>query len=684
MKARKAVDLYSNLGILSMQAMGRRSPMQASETKLQQIIEGTKQYLVPLFQRAYSWKKSEWQVLWDDLVELCTTDNPRPHFMGSIVTMPTTSVPEGVTKYLLIDGQQRLTTVFILLAALRDRGKQSNEEELAEEINNTILVNPYKKGLDKYKLQPTQSDRTEFHKIIDAPLQAGDSDILECYHFFDKRIRQNRLKLSEIKKVICNSFSLVSVVLGIDDDPYLVFESLNAKGRPLTQSDLIRNYFFMRIHTDEQESVYAEHWQPMQDLLKENITEFIRHYLTRNGVEVRQNEIYFEIKERINGKDALDYLKELCTFSQYYSRFLRPEEETEENVRKYLYRLNRLEVTTIYPFLLNCYDDWKQSKITENDFIDILKILENFILRRFVCNIQTRGLNRIFALLYSQVVKDTHLASETFVDRLKLALQNRDYPKDLEFKSRLIEVKLYGSNRSEKARLLLESIEEFFNHKEKVSFDDLSIEHIMPQTLNQWWQDHLGEDWAITHELFVHSLGNLTLTGYNPELSNADFLTKRNHFENSHLELNKYFHNKNSWFRENIEARAEYLASIILKIWSYFGDESAQPPQSTGVKGKIPKSLIMCGEEYSVKSWRDVLEITLNIISTLDGEPFKDIMEQFPRFVGWNEKDFRDTRQLKNGSFIEVNLSATDIYTFCLKALETAELSIEQWQVETN
>ena len=532
--------------------------MQASETKLQQIIEGTKQYVVPLFQRPYSWKKSEWQALWNDLAELCKADNPRPHFLGSIVTMPTTSVPEGVSKYLLIDGQQRLTTVFILLSALRDTAKQS-DEELAAEINNTILVNPYKKDLDYYKLQPTQVDRVAFYQIINSETQVDESGILECYRFFEKKLRQSVLSLEfqRIKKVICTNLSLVSVVLSADDDPYLVFESLNAKGRPLTQSDLIRNYFFMRIHTDSQESVYAQYWQPMQELLSGNLTEFIRHYLTRTGVEVKQSEIYFEIKERIGISDALSYLKDLCIFSEYYSRLLNPERESRETVRKYLCRLNRLEVATVYPFLLNCYDDWMKDRITEQEFISVLQVLENFILRRFVCNIQTRGLNRIFALLYSQVSKDTDLAADNFLERLKLTLQNRDYPKDAEFRARLVDVKLYGGNRSEKCKLILESIEESFKHKEQVSLNGLSIEHVVPQTLTSWWREHLGEDWAVTHELLRHTLGNLTLTAYNSELSNDSFELKKNHFQNSHLELNQYFQLKQSWSREAIEERAE-------------------------------------------------------------------------------------------------------------------------------
>jgi uncharacterized protein with ParB-like and HNH nuclease domain len=489
--------------------------MQASETKLQQIIEGTKQYVVPLFQRAYSWKKSEWQVLWNDIAELCSVDNPRPHFMGSIVTMPTVAVPEGVGKFLLIDGQQRLTTTFILLCALRDKARQSEEPEVAEEIDNTILVNPYKKGLDYYKILPTQLDREAFRRLIDNESLIETNPISECYLFFERKIRQSQLEFQKIKRVICSNLSVVSVVLSNEDDPYSVFENLNAKGRPLTQADLIRNYFFMRIHVDSQEHIYEKYWLPMQNLLNENLTEFIRHYLTKSGIEVKQNEVYFEIKERISKGDPLPYLQDLCVFAEYYAKLLDPEREEKEKIHKYLHRLNRLEVATVYPFLLNCYDDWVKNRITEREFVEILEIVENFILRRFICNIQTRGLNRIFALLYSQVSKDSNLVYDSFVKRLKLALQSRDYPKDSEFKARLMDVKLYGSNRSEKARLILESIEEYFRHKEEVSVGNLSIEHIMPQTLNGWWKEHLGEDWALIHELLIHSLGNLTLTAYN-------------------------------------------------------------------------------------------------------------------------------------------------------------------------
>ena len=657
--------------------------MQASETKLQQIIEGTKQYVVPLFQRPYSWKKSEWQMLWDDLNELSESDNPRTHFMGSIVTIPTTSIPEGVSKYLLIDGQQRLTTIFILLCAIRDRAKETADEELVAEINNTILVNPYKKGLDYYKLQPTQIDREVFHQLIRAESAVYPSGIMECYSFFLKKIRQNLADIYKIHKIICNNLSIVSVVLSTEDDPYLVFESLNAKGRALTQADLIRNYFFMRIHSDNQESIYKQYWEPMETLLGAGLTEFIRHYLTKDTVDVKQNEIYLQIKEKIKQDDALPHLKDLHKFADYYSRLLNPELENNLKIRKCLTRINRLEVATVYPFLLNCYEEWIQNKISEDEFIGVFQTLENFILRRFVCDVQTRGLNRVFALLYSQIIKDPNITAGSFVERLKIALQSKDYPKDSLFKERLLDVKLYGSNRTEKAKLILESLEESFKHKEKVDLAKVSIEHIMPQTLNEWWKKHLGEDWAITYDLFVHSLGNLTLTAYNSELSNSDFIAKRYEYEKSHLELNKYFHQCNEWKKEDIETRAEHLANRIIEIWSYFGDESLETTEPNGLTGKIPKLLFMLGEEYPVKSWRDVLEITLNTIADVEPEHFKKIMEQFPRLVGTDEKSFRSNRKLKNGAFIETNLSAKYIYSLCLRSVEIAELSIQDWYVDT-
>jgi uncharacterized protein with ParB-like and HNH nuclease domain len=496
--------------------------MQASETKLQPIIEGTKQYVVPLFQRSYSWDKKEWEILWNDLSDLCKADKPRTHFIGSIVTMPTVSVPEGVTKYLLIDGQQRLTTIFILLSFLRDRAKENGDEELSEEITNTLLVNPYKKDSDYYKLLPTQADRISFQNLIKLREASDQEQISKAYIFFRRKFQQSDIEIQTLKKVISNNLSVVSVVLGVDDDPHLVFESLNAKGRPLTQSDLIRNFFFMRIHMNDQEDIHASYWMPMQDSLDTNLTEYIRHFLMKNGSWVKESDIYFALKELIGDEEALEHLKEISHFSEYYKKLLFPEKyENDVAIRRALSRINRIGLTTAYPFLLSCYGAYDRGQIPHSQFLEVLGTLENFMIRRFICNVPTNQLNKIFPPLYSQVQDRT---SGSFVEGLQKILQFKDYPKDSEFKARLLDARLYGSNdRVAKAKLILETIEETYHHKEVVDFQKLTVEHVLPQTLTDSWRNHLGEDWAQTHELYLHVIGNLTLTGYNSELSNAPF-----------------------------------------------------------------------------------------------------------------------------------------------------------------
>lgn len=654
--------------------------MKASETKLQPIIEGTKQYLVPLFQRTYSWDKKEWEVLWDDLIDLSEMENPREHFMGSIVTTAAISVPEGVAKFLLIDGQQRLTTIFIILILLRDKFIEQDQTGLADEINNTLLINPYKKGIDRYKLLPTHLDRSAFKKLIDQqPIDGLDNQIIRAYRFFERKIQQGQIEMIRLKDIISNHFSVVSIVLDQGDNPHLVFESLNAKGKALTQSDLIRNFFFMRIHLEEQESVYRTYWKPMQDALGESLTDFIRHYLMRDGSNVKQNEVYFSLKDRVGQGNAMESLSELARFAKYYHKLLCPEHESNHNVRQCLHRINRLEATTTYPFLLNCYNDYYGNNLSVSEFSEVLNIIENFLIRRFVCNVPTNQLNKIFPSLYAIITKK---GTSDLLNELKLSLQSKGYPKDNEFKARITDTSLYGSgDRVRKTKLILERIEESYNHKEQVAFNELSIEHIMPQTLTESWQTCLGDDWEITYELLLHTIGNLTLTAYNTELSNDDYNTKKERLVNSHLELNKYFAKVNSWTKDDIELRAEFLAGKALEVWQYFGELKVSE-ETHDVTGTTPCALWILGQRFEVNTWRDVLEQTLNTIADLEPDKFEQILSRFPRFVGRDKKKFRVVRELRNGTFIEVNLSAKSIASLCYQALDVIELTNEEWKIE--
>lgn len=653
--------------------------MQAKETKLQDIIEGTKQYVIPLFQRTYSWTVKEWEILWKDLIELCETENPRSHFIGSIVNMPTVSVPEGVAKFLLIDGQQRLTTIFVLLTLLRNKAREMQNQEFAEEINNTLLVNPYKKDNDFFKLMPTQIDRDAYKNFINGKPNESENQLTRAYTFFEKKLRQVQFEHEKLKKIITSYFSVVSIVLDADDNPYLVFESLNAKGRPLTQADLIRNYFFMRIHIDKQDEVYNDYWQPMQTILNDSLTEYIRHFLMRDGSIIKQNDVYYTLKVRVSPTNAIDYLKELQKYSVYYQRLIYPEFEPEEELQKYFRRLNRIEVTTAYPLLLNFYGNYTENKISKADFISILKTLENYLIRRFVCNVPTNQLNKIFPAVYPQLIANHQ---DNIVEGVKIILQSKGYPKDNEFYIRFQETKFYGAgDRQIKTKLLLETLEESFAHKETVPFDNLTIEHVMPQTLSEWWQNHLGNDWEETHELFLHTIGNLTLSAYNTELSNDDFTTKKQTYNESHLELNKYFSSTSFWTKSEIEKRAEVLARQALEIWAYFGQEKAASSDLKEVTGTTPSELRILGQQFQVQTWRDVLEQTLNTIADLEPDKFEIIAHNFPRYISKDKSKFRAVRQLQNGYYVEVNMSALSIQKFCSQAMETIELTSEDWGV---
>jgi hypothetical protein len=475
---------------------------------------------------------------------------------------------------------------------------------------------------------------------------------------------------------------LVSIVLDRDDNPHLVFESLNAKRRALSQADLIRNYFFLKIHVDEQERLYGACWTPMQDRLGDDLTECIRHFLMKDGGVIKQGEVYFALKERADEKSPkqiVEYLQEITRFAEFYAKLLRPTLEPSATISHQMHRLNRIELTTAYPFLLNIYNDFTAGRVSEDEFVEVLSILENYMLRRFVCSVPTYGLNKVFPALYAQVRQGPSL-----VAGLKDALRTKNYPRDAEFRDRFISSKLYGSgDRTEKTKIILERLEESFEYLEPVPLAGLQIEHVMPQTLTDSWKAGLGENWETVHELLLHTVGNLTLTGYNAPLSNDEYSRKRELFLTSHLELNRYFEAITEWNEQAIRQRAEVLADKALKVWVFFGQEQREAPQPhQGVRGKIPSAVVILGQTFPVSTWREVNQITLETICNLDDERFENILAQFPRFVGHDPARFRSSRQLHNGAFMELSLSAEAIHKFCLQAAEVSGLSSEDWHVE--
>lgn len=615
--------------------------MKASEVNLRSIIEGTQQFIVPLFQRAYSWERKNWSMLWTDIEELCEDGDAREHFIGSVVTAPTDSVPYGVTKYLLIDGQQRLTTLFVLLAVIRDKARASGSEMLAQEIEERFLTNRFNEGEEFWKLLPTQADREPFLQLLQGEETSRQTSISKAFDFFERKVKSPESpELVTLKNAIINSLVLVSITLDRDDNPHLIFESLNAKGTPLSQADLVRNFFFMKVSLDKQERLYESNWEPLREQLQGSLTEYIRHFLTKDGEFVKQGEVYFTLKQRAEGKpeeEIVAYLKELSRFGEYYVKLLRPSEEPSGVLRECLIRLNRIQLTVAYPFLLNVYDDYTEQRISEDEFASVMDILENFMIRRFVCSVPTNQLNKIFPSLYAQASEYDSLAKG-----VKEVLRTKNYPRDTEFRERFVSSRLYGSgDRGARTKLILERLESSFGNKEAVKSDNLTIEHVMPQTLTDWWKEHLGDEFEATHEIFLHTIGNLTLTAYNSELSNADFSYKRQIFKDSHLDLNNWFHGLGEWNEATIKSRAEALAELALSVWSYFGvTRGEEQSVAHTVTGKTPIKVVILDERFTVSSWREVAQKTLETVSELDPEAFGQILLKFPRFIAETGRDF--------------------------------------------
>ncbi len=464
----------------------------------------------------------------------------------------------------------------------------------AEEIHENLLVNKWKSNDNHFKLLPTQVDRDTHKALVNSDdIQHNKSNIKQAYDFFKKKIINTEIELRELKSLVSNRLSLVSIVLASDDNPYLVFESLNAKGRPLTQADLIRNFFFMRIPTEMHEEVFQIHWKPMQDFFGDSLTEYIRHYLMRKGKFVRKNDVYIDLKKLVTQENAINQIEQLYRFSNYYKCIISPEFEENIDVRNAITRLNELEAKTTYPFLLYAFSLYKDNQLSSSNLVAVIKVIENYLIRRFVCNIPTNELNKIFPSL---VLKVEGFEQNELLEELKATLQNRGYPKDQEFVEKLTTSKLYGAgDRARKTKFMLVSIEESYKHKEKVNYDNLTVEHIMPQTLTDSWKITLGEDWDEIHDAHLHVIGNLTLTAYNSEMSNESFQKKTKHLSNSHLEINKGFKSLQTWGHDEIKARTRKLVDKCLEIWSYFGSKENEIKD---VKGTSPRLLLLKQKRY--------------------------------------------------------------------------------------
>ncbi|WRG37375.1 DUF262 and DUF1524 domain-containing protein [Helicobacter pylori] len=552
--------------------------MDAKATTLLGFFEENQnnQFVIPIYQRVYSWKKEQCEQLWDDIIKIGGNDKMNRHFIGSILYVRNGNTHSS--PLLIIDGQQRLTTITLLFIALRNH--LSEEVKILKkfsrkEIENRYLINSNRDGDKKFRLILSESDKDTLLFLIDENKRKPSESsvkIVENFKLFEKWISENTDKL----ETICKGLEKLMIVwIALEkgkDDPQLIFESMNSKGIELTQTDLIRNYIVMETEVEKQKDFYNQYWRAMEKDFTQNETlfnRFVRHYLTiKTGKIPNEKRVYeaFKDYQQKEGIEIENLLKDLQKYCGYFCQ-IAFKKEADKDLNKALSFLVDLEMDVVYPLLLELYSDYRDGVLSKQDFISIIALTESYICRRTVCGFGTNSLNKIFPSFTKKIDKKQYLKSvEKHFGSLK---GNQRFPNDDEFKGSFITREFYSPKKVKKVKDFLERLENF-NTKEPVNTEKCSIEHVMPQSLTLEWKRDLGENFQAIHEKYLHTIGNLTLTGYNKEYNNKPFKEKRDMekgFKQSPLRLNQSLRDLEVFGEKEILDRASGLADLALKIW---------------------------------------------------------------------------------------------------------------------
>lgn len=552
--------------------------MQVGETTLKELIEGEKQFQVPLYQRQYAWGSPQLSQLWEDVLEQYDVITPDEfgkldgkaptHFLGSLVLAPSPLIQaHGVTPFLVIDGQQRLTTLLVAMCALRDH-VAATDQRAVERFNERYLINKYGEGDSFYRLLPTQSDRHAFFACVDRSDPAKRTGgIGAAYSFFRARLTQRGpdnelLDAERIEAVLRQRLQFVAITADANDNVHRIFESLNDRGVRLTQADLLRNFVFMLLPT-RGPVVYEQLWRPMQEQLTPSQLETLVFVdlVVRGRTTIKRPDIYRAQQERLRPLERDEAgveaeVRELARRAGMFRRIVQPEFEEDPEIRGALARLDRWGASTTYPLLLHLYILRAAGECTPAEVLQALAYVESFLVRRMIANVPTNNLNRVFSALVSHLPPELPIADAV---RHELSGPRKYWPSDRRLRDAVRSQPFYYQGRQNQKMLVFERLEDSYRHGEPVdwSASALSIEHVMPQSLTDDWREAIaaaGEDPAAVHSELLHTLGNLTVTAYNGQLSNGPFERKQEILQGSHLELNRAIVPSKTWGRAEILA----------------------------------------------------------------------------------------------------------------------------------
>lgn len=553
--------------------------MDARKGNIYEILNGNRQFLIPVYQRFYSWDIDQCKRLWNDIVEM-QRKGKAGHFVGSIVNIAEQAMPTGVQKYMIIDGQQRMTTLTLLLLALRDYAiKDPSDTTInARRIDNMLLKNEYESGDERYKLLLTETDRDILISLVEEkPISESiRSRLIENYNFFANKLADKEIQPAEVYESI-GKLQIVNITLDrAVDDAQAIFESLNSTGKELSESDLIRNYVLMGLEPAEQTYVYEHLWRPMEQLFIYEtqgtvMDAFFRHYLTMKLSRIpKQGRVYEEFKlYHLNCEFGT--IRELCQdlleYAKYYTNIVF-KRNSDTDLKKLYEDIIDLRMEVSYPFLLKIHHDCMEGLITSDELKKILRLCISYVLRRAICEIPTNSMNKTFATLKNYIRPDDYLNSV----KAFFVMQDtyKEFPDNDKFEGAFENRDIYNM----RARNYILSRLENFDNKAPIIIENYTIEHIMPQNknLSLEWQADLGAGWQDVQKKYLHTIGNLTLTAYNSEMSDRPFLEKMDMpggFKESALRLNKYVVLQNKWNQKHIQERANELAKKAESIWPY-------------------------------------------------------------------------------------------------------------------
>ena len=657
--------------------------MKGSELRLIEYMEGSKKrFIIPVYQRNYDWKIENCKQLYDDLIQVIK-NNSKTHFFGSIVSV---YEPSGRnTEFLIIDGQQRLTTMSLLFLAMYNLLEEkiiiSEDESLKDQIYEDFLVDKYQPQEKRMKLKPIKNDQKAFSKLFNSKDDyIKDSNLTINYSYFYERIQKQEITIDELFDAICR-LEIINITLNNEDNPQLIFESLNSTGLDLSEGDKIRNYILMGLPKQKQDEYYEKYWNCIEKCTKYDVSSFIRDYLSVKQLVIpSQKKVYINFKKYVEDSSLkiIEILEDLLSYAKRYNILLCGKTSSKE-LNSCINRLNRLETTVTRPFFLEVLRLYDENQINLNEVAEAFSITESYLFRRTICDLPTNALNKIFLLLNREIMRYDGTDSN-YIEKLKFALLSKKdrarFPNDDDFSLMFTEKPIYQMNSKNKI-YILERLENFGTLEDKDIYrhydeGEYSIEHIMPQHLTPAWIKELGDSYEEIHDTWLHRIANLTLTAYNSKYSNSTFVEKKtmkNGFEDSGIRLNTYVSKKDKWTLAELRDRNDYLLKRALDIWAFPStnykpqekqlDSYTLDDEASFLSGRQIAKFVYKGIEQPVVSWVEMYTKVLRALYLEDKTIITKIAlstdDELSIHFSTNKRIFKKCDEIGDNVYVQTN-----------------------------